>query len=269
VKIGEKALLAWLDGELDEAGAQEVEQAVRADEALMDRAEAHFVTMMQIRSAFAPLLEAPFPDGAAIVAPIPAQPEAIAPEEEPPVARTSPARPSLAAGALRSIRNHGAALARSGLRRWIALALAALLGVVLGWLIFRSSPTTPIAESSGAIPVESGIIRDHDGTLVAAGTLADALENGHENDISAPVRIALSFRDKAGRICRSFDTARLAGIACRDEDGWRLRLALQRSDSAKSSSSESPFVGQAVDAMIAGDPLDAGEEQAARANGWR
>ena len=95
------------------------------------------------------------------------------------------------------------------------------------------------------------------------------MENGVEPGDSTAVRVPLSFRDKSGKLCRSFDTARLAGIACRDDDGWRLRLALQTSSGGRSAASESPFVGQAVDAMIAGDPLDAGQQQAARDRGWR
>ena len=120
-----------------------------------------------------------------------------------------------------------------------------------GTLNFTNSSTAGSATITG-----SGNVTFYNTSTAASSTI----------DLSGGT---LSFRDKTGRLCRSFDTARLAGIACRDDDGWRLRLALQTGDGNRSGSSESPFVGQAIDAMIAGDPLDAGEERAARDRGWR
>jgi hypothetical protein len=263
VRIGEKQILAWLDGELDEASAQEVEQAVQADAALMARAEVHFLAMMQLKTAFAPLLEAPFPNGPGEVMPAiginsePAEQD-FGEEAEPPAAGMSPP----------SLQERVAAWARSAGRRWGLLAAALVLGLLIGRFLLGTAGGLAPTHLAGLAPTPSVIARDQDGTLVAAGALSDALENGVEPGDSTAVRVPLSFRDKSGRLCRSFDTARLAGIACRDEDAWRLRLALQTSSGGRSASSESPFVGQAVDAMIAGEPLDAGEQQAARNRGW-
>jgi hypothetical protein len=155
------------------------------------------------------------------------------------------------------------------LLRWGVPALLFILGLLIGHFAFAQKAAETSAPTAGAATPAAADVRDRDGTLIAAGPLATALANGLKGDDAAPVRITLSFRDKTGRLCRSFDTARLAGIACRDDDGWRLRLALQTGDGNRSGSSESPFVGQAIDAMIAGDPLDAGEERAARDRGWR
>lgn len=266
MRIGEKQILAWLDGELDEAGAQDVEQAVQADSALMARAEAHFLAMMQLKSAFAPLLDAPFPNGPDAAAPAVAtdadQDEADPAGEEAVVSAVAPPHAP-------SRQERVVAAVRPAARRWGWLAAALLLGLFIGR--FMLGPTNQVVPTHLAdlVPAEGAIARDQDGTLLAAGALANALENGLAAGDEEPVRIPLSFRDKTGRLCRSFDTARLAGIACRDDDGWRLRLALQTSSGGRSAASESPFVGQAVDAMIAGDPLDAGEQQAAKARGWR
>jgi len=149
------------------------------------------------------------------------------------------------------------------------LAAMLLLGVLIGRFALDSTQPTVISRIAASVPAQGEVVRDQDGSLVAAGALVEALENGVQPGDQEPVRIPLSFRDKTGRLCRSFDTARLAGIACRDEDGWRLRLALQTSGAGRSAASESPFVGQAVDAMIAGEPLDAGQQQAAKDRGWR
>jgi anti-sigma factor RsiW len=265
VRIGDKQILAWLDGELDEASAQEVEQAVQADAALMARAEAHFLAMMQLKAAFAPLLEAPFPNGSGEAAPVIAkgskQDEQDVDEEEPPA-------PGMATTRSPSLQDRVVAWVRQAGRRWGLLLAALVLGLLIGRFLLGASGGLPPTHLADLAPARGVVARDQDGTLVAAGALSDALENGVEPGDSTAVRVPLSFRDKSGRLCRSFDTARLAGIACRDDDAWRLRLALQTSSGGRSASSESPFVGQAVDAMIAGEPLDAGEQQAARDRGW-
>jgi anti-sigma factor RsiW len=266
MKMGEKQILAWLDGELDEAGAREVEQAVQADPALMARAEAHFLAMMQLKAAFAPLLDAPFPSGPGEAAPVIATPseqgEETFGEEEPPAE-------TVAAQHSPSLQERVVALARPARRRWGLVAAALVLGLLIGRFLLGTTSGLAPTHLADFAPAQGAIARDQDGTLVAAGALSDALENGVEPGDSTAIRVPLSFRDKSGKLCRSFDTARLAGIACRDDDGWRLRLALQTSSSGRSAASESPFVGQAVDAMIAGDPLDAGQQQAARDRGWR
>ena len=38
------------------------------------------------------------------------------------------------------------------------------------------------------------------------------------------LRILLSFRDEAGAYCRAFAGTEQSGIACRDDEGWRLRF---------------------------------------------
>src|SRR4051794_34895887 len=116
VTIREKQLLAWLDGELDEAGAEEVEQAVQADPALMARAEAHFLAMMQLRAAFAPLLEAPFPPPSSAAEK--ADPEVVeqdAPDDD--VADSTAQAPSDPPPS-RQRWGHIAALFQPGIRRW-------------------------------------------------------------------------------------------------------------------------------------------------------
>jgi hypothetical protein len=265
--IRDKQLLAWLDGELDEAGAEEVEQAVQADPALMARAETHFLTMMQLRGAFAPLLEAPFPDFP--LASERAQKDDADSGADDVVASEPVASADSEPPSRRGIWRHVAGVSQPGIPPWLVLAAVLVIGMLIGRFAPGTAPPSVAGRSAVLSPAQGDIVRDQDGALIAAGTLADTLENGLAPGDTEPVRIPLSFRDKTGKLCRSFDTARLAGIACRDDDGWRLRLALQTSSGARSAASESPFIGQAVDAMIAGEPLDAGQQQAAKDRGWR
>jgi hypothetical protein len=276
--VDDTQIIAWLDGRLGDKETEAFEQAARADPDLMARAERHYLTMMRIRAAFNPLLDLPPPEWPAQE--MAREEEASEAVEIPRTSGTEEAAPDMDASAEADrllappskirppgIRNRLSGVPRPKWLQWAIVALALAIGVLAGRFTVGSESRQAVAVSSNTAP-RIGDISEEDGTLVAAGTLAETLEHGLAADSTGSVRIALSFRDKTGRLCRSFDSARLAGIACRDPDGWRLRLALQTSG-GKTGSSESPFVGQAIDAMIAGDPLDASAERTAQEHGWR
>jgi hypothetical protein len=126
-----------------------------------------------------------------------------------------------------------------------------------------------------------GSITERDGQLLAAGALEQALSNQLTNNqpAQAPVRIGVSFRSKDGNYCRTFqlrEATALAGLACREEQHWRLEL-LARGEASHSSNPEfrpagsdlPPPVIQAVNDTMAGDPLDAKAEADARERQWR
>ncbi|MGN6375748.1 MAG: hypothetical protein ACTHMG_09350, partial [Sphingomonas sp.] len=89
------------------------------------------------------------------------------------------------------------------------------------------------------------------------------------------VRIAVSFRDRKGAYCRVFSTAATDGIACRDAGGWALRRTQQGAGPDQNrgayiqAGSTDPELMAAAQDMMAGQPLDAVGERAARAKGWR
>ena len=143
------------------------------------------------------------------------------------------------------------------LTRWRdAAALAACL--VLGLVVGLKVPHGPV--SSGA------------GGLYASGSLAAAL-NDQVGGADGAVKVAVSFRDKQGSYCRVFSSSATDGIACRDASGWALRRTqrgstTQRSDYAQAGSPDPDLMAAAQD-MMAGEPLDAKAEEAARGAGWR
>ena len=148
-----------------------------------------------------------------------------------------------------------------------SIAASLVAGAILGQLLLRASTTGPI------------IARD--GLLLASGALAHALSNQLASDQpqQAPVQLGVSFRAKSGEYCRTFllrDQSALAGVACRDREAWRVQVLAQNSDAAAHSgqyrqagSALPRAVLQAVDEQIAGEPLDASGEAAARAKDWR
>lgn len=89
----------------------------------------------------------------------------------------------------------------------------------------------------------------------------------------APVRVLLSFANGQGEICRGFNSAAAAGIACKDGNGWRLERKLPGSapeagDYRQAGSGNAALMA-AIQDLAQGEPLDAAGEAAAKANGWQ
>lgn len=146
---------------------------------------------------------------------------------------------------------------RTGLA-WAGMAATLVVGVLAGRFMLTPAPEPAV----GA-------------TLAARGELARALE-GQLAAQPGVVRVGLTFRDGAGRWCRTFQDERdaLAGLACRDEEGWRLQTATAWRPAAsatyRTAASDTPLeILSAVDRTMAGEAADAAQEKAARDGGWR
>ena len=121
---------------------------------------------------------------------------------------------------------------------------------------------------------ESDVTLAH-GRMLARGDLAHALDtklasSGYGGE--GP-RIGISFRDRAGKDCRTFASGSQAGLACHQEGDWVVTtLVTQASETGgayRMAGSEMPdAVRHAVEASIQGAPFDAIAEAQARANGW-
>jgi len=142
--------------------------------------------------------------------------------------------------------------------RWreaVVLAACLVLGLLIGIGLPRGGPVS--ARGNG---------------LYASGQLASALDQQAGGQAGA-VRVAVSFRDKAGAYCRVFSAAAADCIACRDANGWALRrtqpgtAAANVNIYAQASTTDPDLMAAAQDRM-AGDPLDAAAENAARSAGW-
>lgn len=141
---------------------------------------------------------------------------------------------------------------------WAAIAASLAVGVIAGRL---------------ALP-ERGPLVARDGALVAHGQLASALSTKLAAEPGV-VKVGLTLKTPDGRYCRTFQSAadHLAGLACRQEGRWVARMVTAWTPSAapvyRTAGSETPpEVLAAVDGL-AGQPLDAAAERAARDRGWR
>jgi hypothetical protein len=94
---------------------------------------------------------------------------------------------------------------------------------------------------------------------------------------TGPIKLGLTFRTAAGRYCRTFQSPadRLAGLACREPGGWTLQATARmapeqvQGEYRTAGSDTAGAVLAAVDGLIAGAPLDAAAERAARDSGWK
>lgn len=225
----EETLIAYTDGELPQAERARFEAEMASDPKLKAEVARHRALVAQVNGAYAPVLD-----------------------------ETVPAR-------LRTVASAANDPGRAGVRRlapWAAVAASLLVGVMVGRLALPDS--SPLATK--------------DGVLVARGQLAIALSS----QLSAQpgvVKVGLTVKAADGRYCRTFaDGAdRLAGLACRRDGRWAARMvtawspannALGRPAYRTAGSETPPEVLAAVDGL-AGQPLDAPAERAARDAGWK
>lgn len=138
-----------------------------------------------------------------------------------------------------------------------AIAAALVIGLLLG-------QTIPFGVSA---PVGS-----QEGRLVAQGDLVRALDTQLASTQSgdAATRIGLTFRDREGQVCRTFDGAALSGIACHVAGIWHLKRTSAREEQETPAYRQagSAYMMEAAQRMMAGDPMDADAERKAMDSDW-
>lgn len=241
-------LMAYVDGELDAEARARFELAMAADPALARSVAGQRALRARLAASFGPQLREPMPERLV-------QTARAAPAGEAPVAW------------LGAWRERGRPQ-RQAVRIWalpMALAASVLLAGVLAVALWR----TP---GAGGFALQNG-------QLLARGGVAEALSTTLVNSqaADAAVRIGFSFRDHAGRLCRTFmvHTQGSAGIACRAGADWQIETV--------AAAPPEPGVGNGlrmagnawpasilreVEQRIDGEALDAAGEERARARGW-
>lgn len=231
----DEEFFAWLDSELEGEAAARVAARVAASPELAAKAERHRKLAAGLKHAFEPVMEG----GSA------------APRFE-----------------SSEVIDFGAKAAASDRRRrwfavpqWAAMAASLAIGIFAG---------TQIAGRGGSVSP----VAVEEGRLVAGAALAKSLDT---RLASAPrndgPRIALTFRDASGRICRSFTDVAASGLVCRNGEQWRLEGLFQapegQAGAYRMAAGEDPRLGAMIDERITGEPFDAVQEKAALERGWR
>lgn len=238
MKIDDEMLMAYADGELSVAEGARVEAAMAADPSLAAKLERMRQMRRRVHDAYAGVLDEPAPERlTALLAD---------------------------GGELKNVADLSAARERRGFRfggppAWAAMAASLIVGVLVG---------------RGLAPEDMFDARAQG--LYAGAALERALDGQLSDRAGQGIRVNLSFRMENGGYCRTFtralDGAALSGLACRAGDGWAVRVATQEytpENAYRQAGAPSEAVMNAVDALIAGEPLDIEQERAARARGWR
>jgi hypothetical protein len=140
-------------------------------------------------------------------------------------------------------------------RGWRVAAMAAAAGLLLGAFLGTQLP--------GGAPEDAGLL---------PARVAAALDGPGGGGVT----IAGTHLAEGGVYCRHFampdGTGTMQGLACRDPEGWRLRVAVARNaegGSFQPASADDPVIAEVLERLGAGPVLDPAAEAEARRRGWR
>jgi hypothetical protein len=235
MKISKETLMAFADGELPGAEREAVERALAEDPDALALVEEHRRIRNRLSGHYGPVAREEVPER--LLAMLGAEkPEGI-------VSLSAARQKKRAAPPI--------------WQRYGAIAASLAVGILAGQMM--------TAGGDGPIATRSG-------TLMAEGSLATALETqlASAQQPNSATRIGLTFTDKQGRVCRTFDASAMSGLACRTEGDWQVLLAAAAErQNHEFRQAGSPAVIEAAQAIMAGSPLDAEGERKAMASGWK
>ena len=234
--IEEETFFAWLDGELSPEEAARVEAEIAADPELSSRAATHRAMTSGLRGTFGNIETAPVPDRLKAML-----------EKDDNVVSLDDARATRGAGQTQPFWVQAATLAAT-------LAIGVFAGSQLG-----SRPAGPIQAKGGRLVASADL--DH--------TLTTQLASASTGPGSP---IGLTYRNKSGAICRTFNDTSASGLACREGGDWRIlglfQASKNRTSEYRMAAEPDPRLLEMVDETIEGEPFDAAQERSAQAREW-
>jgi len=249
VNYDDETLMAYADGEVDEAKRAEISRALEQDPELARRVERHRALRAEVAGAFANVLSRPVPE------------RLLEAAQRGPGASTGEAATRRGTVVPFPGRQSRPPATPWRLREWAAMAASLAIGAVISWKLFTPAPLESITARNGS--------------LVASGPLASALDSqlASTQTGNEPVLIGLSFVTHDNRYCRSFalSAAATAGLACRVDGEWQIPVtaATTPGEGLRQATSPPAAVMELIQARIASDALDAAGEERARHSGWR
>ncbi|NUS70143.1 MAG: anti-sigma factor [Ensifer adhaerens] len=262
-EFSDEILMAFADGELDEATMRRVEAALETDDELMARVAMFMETRAAASEALKPVLDEPVPDE--LVAKVRAMAAAQSGAQR---AADAPATGGDNVVAFRRPADQ-AALPHAGPSR-LLMAMAASLLVVIGGAGGYLLRGGGLADPGGI----QGALHVADTVGPALSAILDKAASGEEFAVGegGTVRLVSAFELGSGQLCREYELTQpgasgLVSVACRKASTWQTRLAVARPEGGDGYAPASSL--ETVDAFLtsigAGQPLDADAEKKALA----
>lgn len=231
-------LAAWADGEITGARGEEIAAAVEADAALQAEITAHRALKDRLFAHYDPIAKEAVPSRLSDM--LKADADAGAEQDDAEVVSFAAARAKVEE--------------KRRMPRW-------------GWI------AGPALAASLALAVFLPRGGDAPGADYAGTQLAGVLDNQlvAEQDMGEETRVLLTFANAGGEYCRAYTRADSGGIACRDDNGWRIEALGGGVDGGGTEfrqAGAAEILAMAQD-MAAGEALDAEQEAAAREAGWQ
>jgi hypothetical protein len=253
-EITDEMLVAFADGEADEALAERIETALEADEALAKRLEVFVTTRTVLKRSFDHVAREPVPEKLM---------QFVMSNGR--MAGDDAAKPAVSPALRRAASRWGQGQSWS-----MAAAFALAVGIggyFMGTLQRGGAPVNgSFAALAGAEPVLAEKLTSTPDGATIAFKMADR---------TGEIALRESFRTRQG-YCRTFGVTdgatKLGGVACRTEQGWRTEVATAEGESIGGyapASGMAKAVEAFLDAAEAEDPLAAEAVREKITAGWK
>lgn len=269
--VRDEVLMAYVDGELDQATSAKVAGAIAEDAALMERVEIYRMTRAPVQQTFDRVLREPIPrhliDLVRGNASAGQRPGSAPRGSVTPFARQMP-------------RQRGGSLSTSTyLRMAASVAFLALAGAG-GWLLHPLIGSGPIGSQTiaresaptWAVALQSALETASSGTSVSVA---------NQDRAAGSVKVVSTFHSRDQRYCRQFSmdldrSGTFDGVACRAAGSeWLVEHQMRRTSELESRPGLRPAAGRVrqaldatVDELIDGGVLDPVEEQRVLDSRW-
>jgi len=236
----QQTIMAYVDGECDAVTAKRIEKAMASDAMLAEQIGRERALRGKLAAHYAPVLSEEIPDRLTAM---------LASAAAPGVDHSFAARKADQIHAKRQGRGFG-------IVQWGAMAATLALGIVVGQYGLGGGSDSPFAQQGGA--------------LIASGTLEHALDKqlASAQPDDSDYRIGLTFRAKAGNICRSFTGEAVSGIGCREGENWKMVNTLPGGAQGDYRQASSSALNAIAAEMMTDAPVDADTERTLRDSGW-
>ena len=202
LEFDDETLMAFADGELDEAQSLALEEALAEDEALAERLALFLDSRRLVGDTLKPLIDEPVPE--ALLASVQRMAQGAGERASTPRDNIVSFRPKPQA-------------TPAAARRWLMPLAASLVAVISGVIGFSAGRMGPPVAGSGA-EIAAALSSEASGRDVALGVDGGILH------------VVATFRDAGGNLCREYALKQpeksTLTVACREGDVWATRLAL-------------------------------------------